>query len=745
MKSQKRFAAKLLALLISATLFGCGGGGSGSSDPTPRPDPESAVLEDFDDTGKDYADADFESFTDTIELSENIIETEFTLSNASKIKPGTKYGTITSLGNNTFKYSINPEYLETYVSKFNGSLLLNADNKITYPGLKIADDIDEIKYIDKNGTYKSVTVNFFTDPLAWAQWHNRNIAKTVWLPYGFEKNDNITAGVDLNVMPAWVQGYTGKNIVVAVIDEDMEIGHEDLSPNVIPGLSYNVVTGTSDPSFDSNDSSLNEHSHGTAVSGIIAASKNDLGGRGVAFDAKLVGYNYLHPTNLKKRIQNEKFFLDKIIALDTVHVVNQSYGAANGAYIAEPDETDVLQIETLAQRKVVIVRSQGNEYSGDSHPESIPKPDDECKNANRSSGTVDCFENFKNAYFASPFVITAGAMNAAGGHTKYGSTGSNLLLSAYGGDNPYIVTTDRTGCQIGYDQSLTSDNSVFDSCKYSSNMNGTSSAAPELSGLAALIKSVDPELSTLQTKYILIKSTQDRDLPKMYEDKIVSTTLGSHKVQNHDGWITNAAGYKFNNKFGFGVPDAAVAIDIAKNCSKDPECARRADIDVFSYADVDVENITSCTVVSEESGYNHYRCKFDLSSLVDEHIVDEGTVIQVEDVALIFKNITFKADSECSSDYSASSYVNSELACRYNALSNLQIELTSPKGTHSILKHLNSYARTIEENALLMTHAFYQETLDTSGTWTIDIISKNKIDLTAKPVSFGFRLYGFEF
>ncbi len=538
-------------------------------------------------------------------------------------------------------------------------------------------------------------------------------------------------------MPAWVQGYTGKNIVIAVIDEDMEIAHEDLSPNVLPGLSFNGATGSSDPSFDSSDATLNKNGHGTAVSGIIAAAKNDLGGRGLAFDAKLVGYNFLHPQNKK----SESFYYEKVLALDTVHVVNGSYGAINGLYISKPYEYEWNQIYELAKRKVVIVRSMGNEYNDVYYPTGITEPTGECRTPEHSTGTVDCFENFKDSFYESPFVITAGAMNSNGGHTEYGSTGSNLLLSAFGGDSPKIVTTDRTGCQIGYDSSPTSDNKQYDSCKYSSRMNGTSSAAPELSGIAAIVKSVNPELSTLQTKYIMIKSAQNHKMPDMDADTSVTTTLGSRTVKNHDGWITNHAGYKFNNKYGFGVPDAAVAVDIAENCSKDAECVRRANIDDF--VEVTTSDVGSCIRVTEESGYNRYRCQFNLSGLTDNNDQAHPNM-QIEDVALVVNGMTFKADSESANDYSATSYSSADTECRFYALSNTQIELTSPYGTHSILKHLNSYSTTMEQGALLLSHAFYQEQAKNSDVWTIDVITKNKLDLSTRPLSFGFMVFGYD-
>ena len=36
---------------------------------------------------------------------------------------------------------------------------------------------------------------------------------------------------------------------VAIIDEDLEIAHEDLVPNIVPNQSYNVLNFSTDPTF----------------------------------------------------------------------------------------------------------------------------------------------------------------------------------------------------------------------------------------------------------------------------------------------------------------------------------------------------------------------------------------------------------------------------------------------------------------------------------------------------------------
>jgi subtilisin family serine protease len=77
---------------------------------------------------------------------------------------------------------------------------------------------------------------------------------------------------------AWSKG-TGKGVTVAVVDSGVDVDHEDLRRNVVPG--YDFVDHDSDP--------RDENGHGTHVAGIIAAvANNGRGVAGVAPDAKIM-------------------------------------------------------------------------------------------------------------------------------------------------------------------------------------------------------------------------------------------------------------------------------------------------------------------------------------------------------------------------------------------------------------------------------------------------------------------------
>ena len=79
---------------------------------------------------------------------------------------------------------------------------------------------------------------------------------------------------------AWALGYTGKGVRVAVLDGGIQATHVDLAPNLNTALSTSFIAGQT---FGTPPGS-----HGTQVSGIIAAAHNNVGTVGVAPNAELV-------------------------------------------------------------------------------------------------------------------------------------------------------------------------------------------------------------------------------------------------------------------------------------------------------------------------------------------------------------------------------------------------------------------------------------------------------------------------
>ncbi|HEY6240267.1 MAG TPA: S8 family serine peptidase, partial [Burkholderiales bacterium] len=125
------------------------------------------------------------------------------------------------------------------------------------------------------------TIGSLADPLATQQWH----LKSLGLGSGqkaFSDTEGV-AGMDINVEPVYSTfGFTGNGVIAAVVDTGMEIAHEDLATNVVPGGSWNFASATNGRSTIDPTNDATSGDHGTSVAGLIAMARNSVGGIGVA-------------------------------------------------------------------------------------------------------------------------------------------------------------------------------------------------------------------------------------------------------------------------------------------------------------------------------------------------------------------------------------------------------------------------------------------------------------------------------
>ena len=319
---------------------------------------------------------------------------------------------------------------------------------------------------------------------------------------------------------------------IAVVDDGLEIAHEDLFANVATGLSYNYVTGSTDPTNDPTDTTSG---HGTNVAGIVAARDlNGLGVRGVAPRANIVGYNVLQT----QTSSDEADAMTRNAA--TVGVNTNSWGAPDGNGNLWPSDLtwqtaiDYGLANGRGGRGIVYTWAAGN--GGD---------------ANLTGGPVDNSNYDGQANFRG--VMAVGAVNDQGIKSSYSERGANLWVSAPGGefcDTHTITTTDRTGA-VGDNPPAPGSGYVdyANNLNYTRCMNGTSSATPMVAGVAALVLQANPNLGWRDVRVILAKTARQNDLSIPTE------------------WAVNGAGYHFNPNYGFGVVDASAAVATAMTYS----------------------------------------------------------------------------------------------------------------------------------------------------------------------------------
>src|SRR5882672_10314267 len=91
-------------------------------------------------------------------------------------------------------------------------------------------------------------------------------------------------------------------------------------------------------------------------------------------------------------------------------------------------------------------------------------------------------------------------------------------------------------------------------------MNGTSSATPVTAGVIALLLEANPAITWRDVKHILASTA--RQIDAAHAAVNFALTGGTYVAE--PAWLTNAAGFKFHNWYGFGMVDASAAVNLAR-------------------------------------------------------------------------------------------------------------------------------------------------------------------------------------
>ncbi len=298
------------------------------------------------------------------------------------------------------------------------------------------------------------------------QWVLKN---DVWANLRFEDAWDITTG--------------SSNVVVAVLDTGFDVSHPDLNPkNTHTGYDFvNDDTGVQD-----------DHGHGTAVAGIIAAeSNNGQGVAGVSWGARIL------PVKVCDRYGDcpTSAIINGITwaASHNARIINMSFGLTFGSGFGEliaqamQDAVDYAYAES-----VVIIAGAGN-----------------------NSERLDAFDATYNVPAELNRVIAVGATNEHDdacvpndgqtfnncGWIRTQGSGYGPLLDIMAPGASTIWTTDILGSP------------GFNNTDYVGSFGGTSAAAPFVSGLVALMLSVDPALTPDQVEDIIKVTAVDKGTP----------------------------------------------------------------------------------------------------------------------------------------------------------------------------------------------------------------------------------------
>lgn len=524
------------------------------------------------------------------------------------------------------------------------------------------------------------------DPLFKYAWHLYNTGQTVFA------STPATAGFDLNLTNTWKQQIYGNGVQIQISDDGLEDTHEDLKANfsyLNQSKNYTLASPyTSTVAAPISDTD----NHGTAVAGLVAAAgSNNSGSLGVAPKAHLTIANFLAGSVSQTTAQ----YLDQ--ASGDFDISNMSWGTKQNT-ISPIDLTYNAQLKSMVTTKrngkgALFVKAAGNDFSV-------------LCNGSTSSYCIGN-SNFDGDNVV-PYLIVVAALNAQGESSSYSSIGSNLWISSFGGeygsDTPAMLTTDRAGCTYGYAKSnqstdfnkgATNENIA---CSYTSTFNGTSSAAPVLTGAIALLLEANPNLTWREVKYLLAKTaTVDTyatgDLPHP-----LSSTLPSGYIWEQK-WITNAAQFKYQNWYGFGRVNVDAAVALAKSAISTP---------------ISLGAFTETNWAHANTG---------LSTAIPDNSATGAT-----SVLNVANNLTVEA-------------VQIKVSITHADISELALELTSPSGTKSILVNARNSLTGIADYAddVFVSNAFYQES--SVGNWTLKVIDAKAAN-SGTLTSFSLNIFG---
>jgi len=434
------------------------------------------------------------------------------------------------------------------VTKANGNKLLVSStpqahtgliNGQTYYYIATASNADGESSASVEAHATPVVASLSADPLFADQWHLLNESQVG------ATGTSAKGGEDIHVSPVWNAGNKGAGVRIAIVDEDLEMGHEDLASNLAANsLNHNYVTDTNDPTADPTDVTSG---HGTLVAGIAAArDKNGRGGSGVAPRATLIGYALL-PNNTSL---NEADAMTRNAA--NVDVSSNSWGPKDGTGKIIPSSSlwrsaiDTGLATGRGGKGTVYVWAAGNGAAGSP-----------ICSACIDNSNYDGQANYRG-------VMAVAAVNDQGKWAGYSEQGANVWVSAPGGEfctTHTITTTDRTGV-VGHNTNGTGD---YANTNYTKCMNGTSSATPMVSGVVALMLAINPNLTWRDVRIILAQTARANDLG-------ICLDASNPCNATDTGWLLNGAGtpsstnvrYYFNHNYGFGVVDAAAAVTAAQ-------------------------------------------------------------------------------------------------------------------------------------------------------------------------------------
>jgi Ca2+-binding RTX toxin-like protein/subtilisin-like proprotein convertase family protein len=444
--------------------------------------------------------------------------------------------------------------------------------------------------------------------------------------------------------------YTGHGVRVGIIDSGFDISNADLAGRFDLGASY-------DPRDSGTTSIMPDSSadvHGTWVAGIIGATDNDIGSVGVAPDATLVGYYARFGVSGSSRAEMSDLLARQV----DVDVSNNSWG-----YTTEFADNFLDPAWASMRDAIVTGVTEGRDGLGTVYVFGAGNDRQYIANST-SDGDNTNYHSLTN----SRFDITVAASTQDGHIAPFSTPGASILVTAPG---EWIATT-------------TLNNGDGNPANDFAFVNGTSAAAPIVSGVVAMMLEANPDLGYRDVQEILALSARQID-----------PASSSWETNGATNW--NGGGHLVSNDFGFGLVDAHAAVRLAETWTTTHDAANEQVIFVAGNVGSNtalVDHQPSAYTATVSSAYQHF------------------SIDWVE--------------------------VDVSLLCTHDG--DLRIELVSPTGTHSVLMDEPAAGHNTRQDLTFTFSTTHDWGESPVGDWTLLVTDEGTS--TASVVSYTMHFYG---
>lgn len=345
---------------------------------------------------------------------------------------------------------------------------------------------------------------------------------------------------------AWDITRGDRSIVVAITDDSIDLDHPDfqgvgkiVAPRDLRGKDFLPLPETQ------------SDNHGTACAGVCLAEENGIGIVGVAPGCALMPVRtsgYLDDTSIEE-------LFDWAIARGAA-VISCSWGASAVYFrLSLRQQAAIARAASRGRhgKGCVVVFAAGN----------ANRPvQGELEERGWTKNVLSGKTRWLSGFAIHPNVIAVSACTSLNQKAAYSNWGNEISVCAPSNNAPpgiwlqetgYVATAPRITKPLPGRGVFTTDrvgDEGYTSGNYTSGFGGTSSACPVVAGVAALVLSVNPDLTAAQVRKLL-EDTADK-ISDREPDPQLGTRYGTYDGDGHSKW------------FGYGKVNAYKAVTAAR-------------------------------------------------------------------------------------------------------------------------------------------------------------------------------------